>query len=74
MEWEKAVQVRPGKGKERTFAGGCCSASGRGVLSPSCRPSSFACEAVLLVVPCSSLHRGTLLSSPQALRSANTCC
>jgi hypothetical protein len=41
----------------------------KGDLNPSCHPSSFACAAVLLVGLHSWLRRGTLLSSPLALKS-----
>jgi hypothetical protein len=38
-------------------------------FSPSCHPSSFVCAAVLLVDLHSLIRRGTLLSSPLALKS-----
>lgn len=41
-------------------------------LSPSCCPFSFACEVVLLVFPCSSLHMGTWPSSLLASGSSES--
>ena len=73
-EWRKAVQLRRGKGEEGTpmpliVIGLRHCPPSQGDLSPSCHPSSFVCAAVLLAGLHSSHRRGTLLSSPLALKS-----